>query len=58
LVQAGDAARLRAGMLRRGVLVRDCASFGLPEWVRIAVPRPRDRDPVLRAFLDAAREGR
>lgn len=58
LVQAGDAARLRAGMLRRGVLVRDCASFGLEGWIRIAVPRPRDRDPVLRAFLDAAREGR
>lgn len=55
-VHVGDAARVRAGMLRRGVLVRDCTSFGLPDWVRIAVPRPRDRDPALRAFLDALRE--
>jgi len=29
---------LRARLAPRGVLVRDCASFGLPEHVRIAVP--------------------
>ncbi len=56
LVHAGDAARVRLGMLRRGVLVRDCASFGLPEWVRVAVPASRERDAMLRAFLDAVRE--
>jgi histidinol-phosphate/aromatic aminotransferase/cobyric acid decarboxylase-like protein len=32
---AGD---LRAGLARRGVLVRDCTSFGMPGTVRIAVP--------------------
>jgi histidinol-phosphate/aromatic aminotransferase/cobyric acid decarboxylase-like protein len=29
---------LRARLARRGVLVRDCGSFGLPDHVRIAVP--------------------
>ncbi|MGI8810194.1 MAG: aminotransferase class I/II-fold pyridoxal phosphate-dependent enzyme [Acidimicrobiales bacterium] len=29
---------LRARLARHGVLVRDCASFGLPDHVRIAVP--------------------
>jgi histidinol-phosphate/aromatic aminotransferase/cobyric acid decarboxylase-like protein len=29
---------LRDRLARRGVLVRDCASFGLPDHVRIAVP--------------------
>jgi histidinol-phosphate/aromatic aminotransferase/cobyric acid decarboxylase-like protein len=34
--QAGD---LRAGLLKHGVVVRDCSSFGLQGTVRIAVPR-------------------
>lgn len=33
-----DAAGLRDGLARRGVVVRDCASFGLDGHVRIAVP--------------------
>ena len=32
------AAEARASLARRGVLVRDCTSFGLPAHVRIAVP--------------------
>ena len=36
-VQEG-AAEARASLARRGVLVRDCTSFGLPAHVRIAVP--------------------
>ncbi|HEX2047451.1 MAG TPA: aminotransferase class I/II-fold pyridoxal phosphate-dependent enzyme [Acidimicrobiales bacterium] len=32
---------LRAGLAPHGVLVRDCASFGLPDHVRIAVPDER-----------------
>jgi histidinol-phosphate/aromatic aminotransferase/cobyric acid decarboxylase-like protein len=36
------AAGLRDGLARRGVVVRDCASFGLTDHVRIAVPGPDD----------------
>jgi histidinol-phosphate/aromatic aminotransferase/cobyric acid decarboxylase-like protein len=32
------AAGLRDRLARQGILVRDCASFGLPDTVRIAVP--------------------
>lgn len=39
LVKTPDARRLRAALLERGILVRDCASFGLPEYLRIS-PRP------------------
>jgi histidinol-phosphate/aromatic aminotransferase/cobyric acid decarboxylase-like protein len=39
LVEApGGAAATRARLAQRGVLVRDCTSFGLPGHVRIAVP--------------------
>jgi L-threonine-O-3-phosphate decarboxylase len=36
LVEVGDASRLRADLLSRGILVRDCASFGLPRYIRLA----------------------
>jgi histidinol-phosphate/aromatic aminotransferase/cobyric acid decarboxylase-like protein len=36
------AAWLRRQLLQRGILVRDCASFGLPQHVRISVRRLED----------------
>ena len=36
LVKAGNAPKFRSSLLRQGILVRDCTSFGLPDYVRIA----------------------
>jgi len=46
--------RLRAALLRRGFVVRNCASMGLPAWARIAVP-PASRVEELAEALAAAR---
>ena len=49
LVEVGDGAQLRADLLRRGIAVRACTSFGLPAHIRIAVRR---RDECVR-LVDA-----
>jgi len=42
LVDVGDAASLRSRLLRRGLVVRDCASFGLPGYIRISIRTPAE----------------
>ncbi|HID65179.1 MAG TPA: histidinol-phosphate aminotransferase family protein [Anaerolineae bacterium] len=39
LVEVGDGRALRRKLLSHGLMVRDCTSFGLPEYVRIAARR-------------------
>jgi threonine-phosphate decarboxylase len=50
LARAGNGAATRAALLERGCVVRDCASFGLPEWVRVAPRCPDENDRLLRAW--------
>ncbi len=47
LVQTGDGARTRAALLRHGCVVRDCASFGFPQYVRIAPRTQADNQYLL-----------
>jgi histidinol-phosphate aminotransferase len=37
LVEVGDGAAVRDKLMRRGLFVRDCASFGLPDCIRIGI---------------------
>jgi threonine-phosphate decarboxylase len=53
LVRTGDGAATRSALLRRGCVVRDCASFGLPEWVRVAPRRPDDNARLLAAWKES-----
>jgi len=54
LVRVGDGAAFRMTLLRRGVLVRDCASFGLPAHVRIAARRPEENERLLAVVREGA----
>jgi len=44
LVEVGSGALFRRTLLEQGLLVRDCASFGLPAYVRIATRRPAENE--------------
>lgn len=57
LVDAGDGGALRARLLRRGMQVRDCASFGLPAYIRIGVRVREDCERLLEALREALAEG-
>ena len=57
MVRVGDAANLRLRLLRRGIAVRDCASFGLPDHIRIAVRRPDECARLVRALREVVADG-
>jgi histidinol-phosphate/aromatic aminotransferase/cobyric acid decarboxylase-like protein len=50
-VRTGDARGLRQRLLaNHRIAVRDCASFGLPDHIRLAAPRPADHKRVIAAL--------
>jgi histidinol-phosphate aminotransferase len=52
MIHVGDAARWRIGLLERGIAVRDCTSFGLPEWIRVAVRTPEENRRLMETLVD------
>ncbi len=47
LVKVDDAPVFRRSLLAHGLLVRDCTSFGLPQYVRIAARLPEENERLL-----------
>jgi len=54
LLKAGDAALFKSRLLEKGVLVRDCTSFGLPAYVRISPRRMVDCRRLVKAIAEIA----
>ncbi|MXX19532.1 MAG: histidinol-phosphate aminotransferase family protein [Dehalococcoidia bacterium] len=57
LVKVGDAGGVRRALLRRGLAVRDCASFGLPEHIRVAVRRKPECARLIEALREVLADG-
>jgi histidinol-phosphate aminotransferase len=55
LVRVGDGAAVRLALLRQGILVRDCASFGLPAYIRICTRRPEENARLVAAVREVIR---
>jgi histidinol-phosphate aminotransferase len=50
LLHVGEAMACRKALLQHGILVRDCTSFGLPEYIRVATRRAQENDRLLAAL--------
>jgi len=54
MVKVGDAARWRSLLLPKGMVVRDCASFGLPEYIRLGIRTLADCRLLVAAIAEVA----
>jgi len=52
LAQVGDGSAVYQGLLRRGVIVRPVANYGLPQWLRVTIGLKEEND----RFIAALRE--
>jgi histidinol-phosphate aminotransferase len=48
--RAGDAARVNMGLLKRGVIVRPVANYGLPEYLRVSIGTEHENQRFLTAL--------
>ncbi|WP_457742857.1 aminotransferase class I/II-fold pyridoxal phosphate-dependent enzyme [Thermococcus sp.] len=48
--RVGDVGKVVEALKKRGILVRNCESFGLPEFIRFSVRRPEENERLIDAF--------
>jgi histidinol-phosphate aminotransferase len=53
LVRVGSGTRVFEALLRRGVIVRPTANYGLPEWLRITIGLPEENARLLQVLPEA-----
>ena len=53
LVMVGDAGRVYEELLKRGVIVRPVANYGLPEWLRITIGLPEENERFVQALAES-----
>lgn len=52
IIKTGDGNLWRQDLLKHKILVRDCASFGLPEFIRVSVKSREQNDRLLKAIQE------
>ena len=53
LIRTNEAAgKVREQLLSRSILVRDCASFGLPQYIRVSARLPEQNQKLINAFAE------
>jgi len=57
LVRVSNGAAVRRALLHKAMLVRDCASFGLPEYIRICTRRPEENARLVAALREVTHAG-
>lgn len=57
LMKVGDGKAFRSALLRQGILVRDCASFGLPEYIRVAPRTMPECQKLIATILSLKQKG-
>ena len=58
LVQVGDGGTVYQGLLKRGVIVRPVANYGLPQWLRVTIGLPEENDKFIAALREVLRGDR
>ena len=58
LVHVGDGAAVYQGLLKRGVIVRPVANYGLPQWLRVTIGLPEENDRFIVALREVLRGDR
>ena len=53
LAKVGDAGLLYLELLKRGIIVRPVANYGLPEWLRVSVGLPSENLQFAAALTQA-----
>jgi histidinol-phosphate aminotransferase len=60
LVKVGDddqaGARINLALLKRGIIVRPVANYGLPQWLRISIGLPEENAAFITALKDILSE--
>lgn len=55
-LHVGDASALYQRLLRRGVIVRPIADYGMPEWLRVSIGLPEENEKFLKTLETLMRE--